>query len=66
MERMIYRPSLHHCVAIAGDVASTSSNYHGAVEVGFGFSVWQTRRSLAFAHRAYGGSEVGGTQGPHA
>lgn len=54
VERMIYRPSLHHCVAIAGDVASTSSNYHGGVEVGFGFAVWQTRRSLAFARRAYG------------
>lgn len=36
VERMIYRPSLHHCVAIAGDVASTSSNYHSGVEVGFG------------------------------
>eukprot|EP00064_Thunnus_orientalis_P024500 superscaffoldBa00010607_g24795 len=49
VERMIYRPPLHHCVAIAGDVTSTSSNYNSGVEVGFdGVRVlWQTRRSLA-------------------
>lgn len=32
---MIYRPSFHHCVAIAGNVASTSSNYHNGAEAEF-------------------------------
>ncbi|MEQ2200053.1 hypothetical protein XENOCAPTIV_021169 [Xenoophorus captivus] len=34
LERMIYRASLHRCVVIAGDVASTSSNYTSVVETG--------------------------------
>lgn len=28
--------ALRHCVAIAGDVASTTSNYHREAEFGFG------------------------------
>lgn len=47
LERMIYRPSLHHCVAIAGHVASTSSNYGGAVEAGVFRLSWATGQTVA-------------------
>lgn len=60
VERMIYRPSLHHCVAIAGDVASTSSNYHSGVEVGFGLCCGR----LWLACHAYGGERWVAPRGP--
>lgn len=52
VERMIYRPSFHHGVAIARDVASTSSNYHTAAEFGFGLS--STVADLAWRWRIWG------------
>lgn len=55
VERMIYRPSLHHCVAIAGDVASTSSNYYSGVEVGFWAEHCSRPDGCWLARRAYGG-----------
>lgn len=63
VERMIYRPSLHHCVAIAGDVASTSSNYHSGVEVGFGLCCGRPKGCWLACH-AYGGERWVAPRGP--
>ncbi len=63
VERMIYRLSLHHCVAIAGDVASTSSNYHSGVEVGFGLRCGRPN-GFWLAHHAYGAERWVAPRGP--
>lgn len=62
VEKMIYRPSLHHCVAITEVVASTSSNYHSEVEVGFVHFGRPDGHSLA--RRAYIGEQWVAPKGP--